>query len=338
MNIRLTILLVIVLIVFGGAVLGYFLTKTPEPKQDQAWLWRLDDNSLVHILVTFDGDTVEYRKKPGGIRWFIVEEDGERQVYQDKWSGTPLLLGGPKVNRTLSDEIENPSQYGLDPPVSVVRLTERTGRIYEAHLGIITPDGQNQYARLVGSPKLFTVPQIWARVINRLVFQPPYPRLYDTDIADRELLNTGKQDALAFEVTVDGNKVIYEFDRNDNAWYIVEQAERPEDDKLFQVPPELWEDQDVLLENPHVIETVTEDLKNPEEYGLDPEQDNVSSVWVGFNPNKSHEFFLGGLTPDGQQRYAVTSGQSELFTVPVEWAAAIEKLSTDPPYPPTDTN
>ncbi len=330
MNIRLTILLIVVLILCVGTYFGVNAFRNPEPKQDQAWLWRVDDNSLVNITVTFEGDTVEYRKKPGGIRWFIVEADGERQVYQDKWSGTPLLLSGPKVNRTLANEIDNPDQYGLDPPISVVRLTERTGRVYEAHIGEVTPDGQNQYARLVGSPKLFIVPQIWARVINRLVFQPPYPRLYDTDIADRELLNTGKQEVIYFEVTVADETVTYSSDR-EGAWYIIEPAEGTEAENDIPIPPDLWNDVDVLLENPNVIETVTEDLKNPEEYGLDPAG---TGVWLATNADKTHEFFLGDATPDGEFRYAVTSGQTEMFTVPAEWAAAIEVLVTDPPYPP----
>lgn len=329
MNVRLTILLIVVLILFGGTALFVFFNQESEPKQDQAWLWRVDDNSLVNITVTFEGDTVEYQKKPGGIRWFIVEGDGERQVYQEKWSGTPLLLSGPKVNRTLADEMDNPAQYGLDPPISVVRLTERTGRTYEAHLGGVTPDGQNQYARLVGSPKLFSVPQIWARVVNRLVFQPPYPRLYDTDIPDRELLNTDKQDVIYFEVTVDGETVLYSSDIADN-WYIIEPGEGGAADTEIPIPAELWNNEDALLENPHVIDTVSEDLKNPEEYGLEPPR---AGVWLATSLDQTHEFFLGDLTPDGKYRYALTSGQTELFTVPAEWAAALEQLVTDPPAP-----
>jgi hypothetical protein len=331
MNIRLTILLTIVLLLFGGTFAGVILTRDPEPRQEQAWLWRVDDNSLTNILVTYEGETVEYRKKEGGVRWFIMEEDQDRQVYQDKWSGTPLLLSGPRVNRTLADEMENPAQYGLDPPITSVRLTERTGRTYEAHLGLETPDGQNQYARLVGSPKLFTVPQIWARVVNRLVFQPPYPRLYDTDIEDRELLNVGKQDAVRIEVTVEEETLYYVWDSVSESWYLFDPAEDATEEDDVRIPQELWNDRDVLLENPDVVDTVTENLKDPEEYGLGPA---AVRVWVGFNPNKAHEFFLGDLTSDGRHRYALTSGQTELFTVPAEWASAIEELATDPPVPP----
>lgn len=326
MNIRLTILLIIVLLLFGGTFAGVILTRDPEPRQEQAWLWRVDDNSLVNILVTYEGETLEYRKKEGGVRWFIVEEDRERQVYQDKWSGTPLLLSGPRVNRTLADEMENPAQYGLDPPITVVRLTERTGRQYEAHLGLPTPDGQNQYARLVGSPKLFSVPQIWARVVNRLVFQPPYPRLYDTDIEDRELLHVGKQDVIYFEVTVDGEQVIYGADRDDN-WFIIEVDEATGEDKEFAIPAESWTGADSLLENPEVIDTVSENLRDPENYGLDPAG---TSVWLATSAEETHEFYIGDSTPDGSHRYAVTSGQTELFTVPASWADAIERLVTEP--------
>ena len=326
MNIRLTILLIIVLLLFGGTFAGVILTRDPEPRQEQAWLWRVDDNSLVNILVTYQGETLEYRKKEGGVRWFIVEEDRERQVYQDKWSGTPLLLSGPRVNRTLADEMENPAQYGLDPPLTVVRLTERTGRQYEAHLGLETPDGQNQYARLVGSPKLFSVPQIWARVVNRLVFQPPYPRLYDTDIEDRELLNVGKQDVIYFEVTVDGEQVIYGADAEDN-WFIIEVDESTGEDREIAIPADVWTGADALLENPEVIETVSENLKDPENYGLDPA---ATSVWLATVADQTHEFYMGDPTPDGNHRYAITSGQAELFTVPADWAAAIEELATQP--------
>ena len=326
MNIRLTILLIIVLLLFGGTFAGVILTRDPEPRQEQAWLWRVDDNSLVNILVTYEGETLEYRKKEGGVRWFIVEEDRERQVYQDKWSGTPLLLSGPRVNRTLADEMENPAQYGLDPPLTVVRLTERTGRQYEAHLGLETPDGQNQYARLVGSPKLFSVPQIWARVVNRLVFQPPYPRLYDTDIEDRELLNVGKQDVIYFEVTVGGEQVIYGADAEDN-WFIIEVDESTGEDREIAIPADVWTGADALLENPEVIETVSENLKDPENYGLDPA---TTSVWLATVADQTHEFYIGDPTPDGNHRYAITSGQAELFTVPADWAAAIEELATQP--------
>jgi len=174
MNIRLTFLLVAVLIIFGGTFLVIQFTRTEETTLTQPWLYKIDDNSIVHIEVSNSGQKAVYDKRPGSTCWFIVEGDQRLPVYLKKWSGSPLLLSGPRVNRKLGDTIEDPAQYGLEPPLSVIRVTERSNIVYEFHIGSVTPDGENQYTRLVGSPALFTVPQIWAGVINRLALEPPY--------------------------------------------------------------------------------------------------------------------------------------------------------------------
>ncbi len=328
MNIRLTFLLLTVLLLFGGTVIVATLTRNSEPQEDQDWLWRVDDNSLVRIEVSYQGETVLYRKRPGGAYWYIVEGDTETRVYQKKWSGTPLLLSGPRVNRTLVDEIEDPARYGLDPnnPLSVIRITERTGVTYEAHMGIVTPDGENQYARLVGSPRLFTVPQIWAMVINRLVYQPPYPRLYDMDGEDDQ-----RDRVVYFEISSGDQAEFYGANNAGDAWYLIERAagDAPETD--IPVHQESWNNQYELLNNPRVTEIVSDTFDNPEEYGLEPASVNV---WLATRLNQTHEFSLGSLTPDGQHRYAVTAGNPELFTVPAQWAAGVEELLRNPPYPP----
>ncbi len=321
MNVRLTFLLVAVLLLFGGAILVVTLTQNPEPKDEQDWLWKVDDNSIVHIEATHRGDTVVYTRKPGGAHWFIVEEDREVRVFQDKWSGTPLLLSGPRVNRTLVDEIEDPAQYGLDPvnPESSIKVTERTGVSYEFHMGFETPDGEHQYARLVGSPKLFTVPQIWAMVINRLVLQPPYPRLYDMD----------EQNVVYFEVTVGEKLVSYGANTREDFWYILD-VDDAGDEIQTPILPADWNGRNEFLDNPWVNEIVADKFDNPADYGL--EEPNVN-VWLATSKGENHEFFLGDATPDGKFRYAVTAGVPDLFTVPEAWAAALEQLAVEPPYP-----
>ena len=176
MNVRLSFLLVAILLIFGGTFLVFQMTgSSGGGTPDRPWLYKVDDGSIVHIQVSYSGQTVDYDKKPGGTTWYIQDEDEETQVFLEKWSGTTLLLSGPMVNRVLAQSFDNPAAYGLDPPESIVKVTERSGLIYEFHMGSATPDGENQYTRLVGDPQLFTVPQIWAMVINRLATEPPYP-------------------------------------------------------------------------------------------------------------------------------------------------------------------
>ena len=180
MNIRLSFLLVAVLVLFGGTFLVFQFTdligdSSTDDTENRPWLFKLDDGSIVHIQVSHAGRTVDYDRKPGGTTWFIQENGEETEVFLEKWGGTTLLLSGPQVNRIVASSFENPASYGLKPPETVVKVTERSGVVYEFHMGSTTPDSENQYTFLVGDPTLFTVPQIWAQVINNLADEPPYP-------------------------------------------------------------------------------------------------------------------------------------------------------------------
>ena len=180
MNVRLSFLLVTVLVLFGGTFLVFQFTdligdSSGNDRANRPWLFKVDDGSIVHIQVTHGGRTVDYDRKPGGTIWHIQENGEEIPVFREKFSGTTLLLSGPQVNRIVALSFDNPASYGLDPPESVVKVTERTGLVYEFHMGSTTPDSENQYTYLIGDPTLFTVPQVWAEVINNLADQPPYP-------------------------------------------------------------------------------------------------------------------------------------------------------------------
>ena len=158
-----------------------------------------------------------YDKDLGRGKWFIVDGD-ERDggVTRTSGRGTPLLLSGPRVNRVLASTIENPAQYGLEPPESVIVITEETGRSYEFWLGNRTPDEGYNYMRLVGDAQLFTVPEIWATVVNRLVTEPPHipPPLelgyfYEEDFRDIQEL----------AITHNGITVIYAPEPGERTWY-----------------------------------------------------------------------------------------------------------------------
>ena len=174
MNIRLSILLVTILVLFAGTYFVIQINDSNTVGEKQPWLYKIDDKSIVALEVTHDNQTVIYAKKKGSSKWSIKSEDGDIPVAIAKWSGTTLVLSGPQVNRVLEGNIGQMSEYGLDPPQTVVKITERSGLIQEFHIGYQTPDGENQYAILSDDPQLFTVPQVWALVINKLATNPPY--------------------------------------------------------------------------------------------------------------------------------------------------------------------
>ena len=149
MNLRLSILLVTVLLLVGGTFLVFRYFGPTERNQDEPWLYHMDEDRIVRIEVQHGGQSVLYSKNPGSTRWYIRGEP-DIPVFIEKWSGTPLLLSGPRVDRTLTEVIDDPSKYGLDPPESVVKVSNRSEQTFEFHMGGPTPDDGNQYVRLDG--------------------------------------------------------------------------------------------------------------------------------------------------------------------------------------------
>ncbi|MEC8910736.1 MAG: DUF4340 domain-containing protein, partial [Chloroflexota bacterium] len=184
MNLRLSILLVVVLLIFGGTFLILQLSDNGQPDLNRTWLYRIDDGDIIALELVHDGEEISYFRSPASLDWYIAsdsEVEPDIPVFQQKWGGTPLLMSGPRVTRPLSDSIENPAAFGLEPPKTAVTIFDRYGNTVEFHLGKPTPDNLNQYARLVGEDALFTVPIEWAYVVNRLANDPPFGRLYDID-------------------------------------------------------------------------------------------------------------------------------------------------------------
>ena len=290
MNIRLTILLVFLLAIFGALGWWFKPWEQDSPRQEEPWAWRIDDDAIVGVSVTHQGETLTYEKDLGRGKWFIVEGDRRSEVYQQKWAGTPLLLSGPKVNRVLSETIENPAQYGLDPPESVIIITEETGLSYEFWLGNVTPDADYNYMRLVGDPQLLTVPEIWATVVNRLVTEPPFipPPLelgyfFEGDFRDIKEL----------EVTHKGATVSYAPEERQRTWYAT-----VDDQRMPVKTPEWWTSQLQWFAQPgkpggpdtpggwHVAE----DGAGEPKYGLQPPETRVRVA----THEKTHEFYIGG--------------------------------------------
>ena len=313
MNLRLSILLVAVLLLFGGTFLVVRFTGSQERTPDEPWLFRIDDAAINHIVVTHNDQTVNYEKKQGSSKWFILE-GAELPVNNHKWAGTSLLLSGPRVNRVLSDSIDDPASYGLDPPETSVKVTEPSGQGFEFHLGFSTPDESNTYARLAGFPQLFTVPKIWADVISRLATEPPYPRLYVIE----------EDEIRGIQVISDGRTVEYHRGFGANQFSILGDPE-------VLVFPEKWEGTLGLISFPFAVEVLSENVAEAATYGLDPP---VTIARLIKRDGSSIEFHLGIATPDQERYYARTLGEEEVMIVPASWAQVVIELATDPPYPP----
>ena len=178
MNLRLSILLMAVLVIIGGTFLALRFTGSEAVPEKRPWLFRIDENSISHIAVSHGGQTVDYAKNPGSGEWSILGEP-VIPVYWPKFGETPLLLSGPRVSRVLAAEVNNPTSYGLEPPQTKVRVTDRSGNTIEFYLGDPTPDSAAAVRQFSWGPRAIYCTYIeWAEVINRLADDPPYLRLF----------------------------------------------------------------------------------------------------------------------------------------------------------------
>ena len=323
MNIRLTILMVVVVAIAGGAwaVIEFTdIVSRGEVKEDEPWLWSIEEGDITYIKVTHGGQSAEYARDSGSYQWMILG-DPPYPVFQQKWGGTPLLLGGPRVDRGLKETIENPADYGLDPPESAVMVRDYAGNTIEFHMGIPTPDGNNQYARLVGDDALYTLPKVWAEVVNRLALDPPYGRLFDLELEFIRVVevNAGEDTAVYF---LEGDQ------------WLVSEGPPPVDPQTAAPVSQEWAEWLVTLAAPRIDEIVEQQLQDRDterlaEYGLD---DPAVRVVIARRGQAAVEFHLAEGPPGADSYYArsLELTDEKLYLMKKSRLEGIEDLASDP--------
>ncbi|MQF69770.1 DUF4340 domain-containing protein [SAR202 cluster bacterium AD-804-J14_MRT_500m] len=190
MNVRLTIVLVLVLILIGGlvAVTQVLRSGSDNVPERKARLYRISSAELVGIELTQLGpdkiekgtDRIEFvavYSADGNREWFIRKENGgDVAVDVKRWGGIPALVGGPSVIRDLSDDegALDLSVYGLDQPKRHIYLTLKQGIRIDVEVGDDDPTSRGYYVKVAGTRPLFIVTKEWVDVIMGLLSDPPY--------------------------------------------------------------------------------------------------------------------------------------------------------------------
>lgn len=331
MNVRLTILLVVVVAIAGGAwaVIEFSgIVSRGEAPADKPWLYHIDEGDITYISVAHGGPPVEYRRDAGSRQWMILGEP-EYPVFAHRWGGTPLLLSGPRVNRGLKETIGDPAQYGLEPPASVVRVADWAGNTVEFHMGSPTPDGANQYARLVGDNALYTLPASWADVVNRLADDPPYGRLFDLDVGV----------ITAVQVTAGQSTAVYYLDAGQ---WLAQPGPPPADPAASSPASDEWPQWLTTLAAPRIDQVIEQQVRERDEeklaeYGLD---NPAVRVVLARRGQSTIEFLLGNDAP-GDRYYArtVNNNDERIYAIKKSRLQGIADLAhkplMQPDLPPT---
>ena len=307
MNVRLSILLVIVLAIVGGSVVITQQLRTREPRDQAPWMYRVNVDDIAGVSVIHEGEHTDYALEDD--EW-IIKDGEDTQVFLDAWSGKVLILSGPRSSREVAEQIDDTAKYGLDSPQTRVTITDKSGSPLEFHLGDPTPNGVNWYAKLVASERLFTVDSTWSEVISKLATEPPYTPFK---------INVENINSMA--VTQNDRRVQYSFE--DDQWTV-----KDEDGEDAPVLADEWASLALLLDRPEVRRI---SVNEPEvaQYGLDSPQTQVQIIHKDSDLKELH---LGDTTFDGESRYARIVGSNVLYTVAVAWSEVVSRLASEPPY------
>lgn len=323
MNVRLTILLAVLAVMIGStwAIIEFTnLVSRGESDPDEPWLYHIEETDITRIEVVHNDNAALYSRDAGSHQW-MIEGDPSFPVFHDRWAGTTLLLSGPRVNRGLKQTIDDPAQYGLDPPESIVRVTDWAGNTFEFHMGIPTPDGQNQYTRLVGDNALYTVPAIWSQVVNRLADDPPFGRLFDLD----------PEAITVIEVNAGDDAAVYFMDGG--RWWVYP-GPSPVVPELSGPVSDEWATWLEVLTAPRIDTIVDQrlqdrDAERVEEYGFLPPSVRVVIARRGMSTVEIH-LAEGPAGSDSYYARSVNATDERVYSIGKFRLAGIESLASEP--------
>ena len=316
MNVRLSMLLVVVLILIGGSVGITYGLRDKEPTERDPWLFKLGFEDIVGVQIAHAGDQITFATDDG-TKW-VIRDGEDTPVFKERWSGIPFLLSGPRCDRALSETIEDPAIYGLDDPQTSVELLVRGGQTLTFHLGDPTPDGSAWYARLENDDRLCSLAAVWGEVVTRLVVEPPYPP------------NLGKLEITAEDIVrfgIDHGTDRVEYRLVGDQWTILDGNNTP-------VFGDAWGGPELLLDGLEATQILATYVDDPGGYGLTVP---TTRVQILNKEDEIIEYLLGEPVPNEDTVYAFLLGSESLYSVPAAWASSLAELVTSPPYPPDAT-
>ncbi|MBF8266849.1 MAG: exported protein of unknown function [Dehalococcoidia bacterium] len=324
MNVRTSVILILVLALVAGYVFFVQIGETTEPKEEPPWFYSIDMDDINRIAVTRLGEEAVFILREDN-RWYFERPEG-MPVNMDRWGGVTLLLSGPKVTRLLLEEQPTDlAPYGLDFPPITIEVDLKNGEVLPILLGALTPDGVGVYAQIEGIPRIFTIVTSWGEIMARLISEPPYPLWYysvDTSIVtDIELQREGQKVTLT---------------KAEDGWRFADEEKTPVDEAQL---PSIF----ASLRRPSFQKLVAYSPSDISKYGLDEPslslflrtQDSQQA-----NVNVINELLIkiGLPTDDGEGYYAQAfqaEGVPDVFQVDAAWVEALQAIAANPSYPHT---
>ena len=310
---------------FGGE------QKVEEPP----YFYNIPVEDVTSIRLENNGQAVSFELRENINRWYFENDDTYRDVPADlyRFGGITALLGGPRTQRVLQDEIQDPAQYGLDNPMSRYTIGMRDGSERILLIGKSTVSGDADYAQIEGYKQLVLVHASWSGVLNRLVTDPPVP----------EWMYVLKPSEVREILLFDNNEVIraYGVDRATREYHL---CDLPIVDDpcsgTVSVDPEAFSAALNLIAERRIDGAVALNLQDQtdfEKYGATNTSPYMAIRVERPSPNQVNvtevdrvSMTIGDVAPDGTHRYAVANETSDVIYIDREWGDKLLELFTGP--------
>ena len=339
MNLRATILLIGLAVAVGVVAYINPFKGDEASRDDSPWFYRLAEDDIERLEITHRGVVEVFTIEDGRKIWEFVEPAGIPPAYE-RFGGIPYFFSGPKTKRDLTifaPTIEDPAQYGLDNPFTVVDVSLTANRHLQFRLGDVTPNGGHNYAQVVGFPQLYIIAATWADVVTRLVTDKPLPRWY---IKRKPELVVGLNVILGNpDDPLKPTKLEFEKDRNKDIWTV---TDRSIDRVDVPIDPDRWETILPLLGGPpgvYVIHDYVDDY-DYEPWGIGDLSNGIEIRFSGESERGTHfidgdAYVIGHKTPDGRAYYARSERgelRAPILSLDAEWVETLLALHEDVPY------
>ncbi len=170
MNFRLTLGLLIVLLVLGGAV--YYVESspaTPTPATQSTTVLSFLPSDVSKLEASGQGKSVVVTRDDSG---WLLKQPEEARADQMRVDNLVSRLGTLAATRTI-DAPSSLAEFGLDKPQVQAVITLKSGQTSTLLLGNQNPDKTSYYAKLPDKGAVYLIPVAVGGDLSRLLTDPP---------------------------------------------------------------------------------------------------------------------------------------------------------------------
>ena len=191
---------VVLLAVLAGAIWWSNKKQAATPAKSAtdttSKLLTIPSDQFQEIRIKKPAETQDLKLADG--KWGIVQPKPLR-ADQDTVTSMVTSLGALTADKTIEDNATDLKQYGLDQPTLDITVTKKDGKTAEVLVGDATPTNSGNYAKLLDSPKVYTIASYVKSGLDKTTNELRDKRMltFDSDKLTRVVLN-GKSGPIEF--------------------------------------------------------------------------------------------------------------------------------------------